>query len=145
MEWIFEDENRKNTQNTMSLEAVQKQQKLHICVTGSSQGIGLAATKHLVQEGHVVYHACHNEERAQAAVDAAGGGIPMVCNLADLNSIKSFAQRLGSTVPRLNVLCLNAGMAPSTKAINPKLTAQGNKECIGVNHLGHFLLANLLY
>jgi NAD(P)-dependent dehydrogenase (short-subunit alcohol dehydrogenase family) len=42
------------------------------------------------------------------------------------------------------VLCLNAGIAPSKKSTIPKLTKDGYEECIGVNHLGHFLLANLL-
>jgi NAD(P)-dependent dehydrogenase (short-subunit alcohol dehydrogenase family) len=41
-------------------------------------------------------------------------------------------------------LCLNAGVAPYAKATTPRLTKQGFEECIGVNHLGHFLLANLL-
>jgi len=35
-------------------------------------------------------------------------------------------------------------VAPSTKAKSPKVTVDGLEECIAVNHLGHFLLANLL-
>jgi NAD(P)-dependent dehydrogenase (short-subunit alcohol dehydrogenase family) len=129
----------------MSLQSIQDQQQpLHICITGSSQGIGLAAAKRLVENGHVVYHACRTKARAQAAVDAAGGGIPLVCNLADFHSIRSFAHELNTKAPRLDVLCLNAGMSPSVRP-TPRLTAQGYEECIGVNHLGNFLLANLLY
>lgn len=117
---------------------------LHVAITGSSQGIGLAAAKRLITQGHTVYHACRNKERASIAAEAAGGGVPMVCDLADLSSVRSFAAELITSAPNLDVLCLNAAVAPSTKATVPKRTVEGFEECIGVNHLGHFLLANLL-
>jgi light-dependent protochlorophyllide reductase len=116
---------------------------LNICITGSSQGIGLDAAKRLIaQGGHTIYHACRTAERAEVAVQESGGGIPLVCNLADFDSIRQCAKQI-SDKP-LDVLCLNAGMAPSTKATAPQLTKDGLEDCIGVNHLGHFLLANLL-
>ena len=68
----------------------------------------------------------------------------MVCDLASFSSIRAFASELQAKAPRLDVLCLNAGIAPSTKATAPKATADGFEECIGVNHLGHVLLATLL-
>lgn len=118
---------------------------LNICITGSSQGIGLDAAKRLVADGHTVYHACRNQDRADEAVKEAGGGIPLICDLADLTSVRSCASVfLQDEELPLDVLCLNAGMAPSTKAKEPQLTKDGFEECIGVNHLGHFLLANLL-
>lgn len=136
----------------MSLEQTrrrqQQQQPLHICITGTSQGIGLAAAKRLIAEGHVVYHACRSVERAQAAAAAAGGGVVIetaACDLADLNAVKQFAQALQVAAPRLDVLCLNAGMAPSSTRSKPALTAQGLEACIGINHVGHFLLLQLLY
>jgi len=45
---------------------------LTIAITGSSQGIGLDAAKRLIADGHTVFHACRNQERANAAVDGAG-------------------------------------------------------------------------
>jgi len=117
---------------------------LHIAITGSSQGIGLSAAKTLISEGHTVYHACRSEERAEVARAGAGGGVPMVCDLSDLDSVRKFAEDLRRSAPNLDVLCLNAAVAPSTKAETPKRTAQGFEEALGVNHLGHFLLANLL-
>ena len=153
----------------MSLASIKQQQgqqsftPLHVCITGSSQGIGLAAAQRLIQNGHVVYHACRNKERAHQAVKIAGGGIPMVCDLADFRSVRRFAQTLDRIAPKLDVLCLNAGIAPASSIapsssstslstttspppppVLPKLTQQGYEECVGVNHLGHFLLANLL-
>jgi len=122
---------------------------LHICITGSSSGIGLAAARTLVGRGHVVYHACRSLERAREAARRAGGGVPMKCDLSDLDSVREFAGAVldggGTGPPRLDVLCLNAGVAPFSGAKVPRLTRQGFEECIGVNHLGHFLLANLLY
>lgn len=117
---------------------------LSIAITGSSQGIGLEAAKRLIADGHTVFHACRNQERANVAVDGAGGGIPLVCDLEDFESVRNFAETLKQEAPKLDVLCLNAGVAPSTKATKPKLTKDGFEQCIGTNHLGHFLLANIL-
>jgi light-dependent protochlorophyllide reductase len=83
-------------------------------------------------------------ERAQVAVQGAGGGVPMLCDLADLSSVRNFAAELQEKAPKLDVLCLNAGMSPSTKATVAGRTKDGFEECVGTNHLGHFLLANLL-
>lgn len=132
----------------MSLRELERQQcPLHIVITGSSQGIGLAAAQSLLRQGHYVYHACRSKERAEEAVAAAGGGIALeACDLGDLDSIRRFAKDVEQRVPRIDVLCLNAGIAPSTRVkFPPRLTSQGFEAGIGVNHLGHFLLAQLLY
>jgi len=117
-------------------------QALHIAITGTSQGIGLDAAKRLIRDGHTVYHANRNSARSAEAAQAAGGGVPMVCDLASLASVRQFADELAGK--ELDVLCLNAGIAPSTKAEAPETTADGFESCIGTNHVGHFLLANLL-
>ena len=117
-------------------------QALHVAITGTSQGIGLDAAKRLIGDGHTVYHANRNSGRSAEAAQQAGGGIPMVCDLASLESVRAFADEL-ATKP-LDVLCLNAGIAPSTKAEAPDKTADGFEACVGTNHLGHFLLANLM-
>jgi light-dependent protochlorophyllide reductase len=83
-------------------------------------------------------------ERAEIAREGAGGGIPMVCDLADMKSIRTFADDCKAAAPTLDVLCLNAAVAPSTKAEVAKRTVDGFEEAIGVNHLGHSLLAALL-
>ena len=115
---------------------------LHIAITGTSQGIGLDAAKRLIRDGHTVYHANRNSARSAEAAEAAGGGVPMVCDLASLASVRQFADELSGK--ELDVLCLNAGIAPSTKAETAARTADGFEACVGTNHLGHFLLANLL-
>lgn len=117
---------------------------LKIAITGSSQGIGLEAAKLLLADGHEVIHACRSAERAAVAAAEAGGGAPMVCDLASLASVRAFASDLAAAAPDLDVLCLNAGVAPSTRSAAPEATADGFEACIGTNHLGHFLLASLL-
>jgi len=125
----------------MSMEAAKGKPLLKICITGSSSGIGLVAAKKLIADGHTVYHACRSLKRAQEAVKLAGGGIPIECNLASFDSVHKCAR----LIPTLDILCLNAGVAPSATAKKPKLTQDGIEECIGVNHFGHFLLSHLLF
>ena len=75
---------------------------LNIAITGTSQGIGLDAAKRLVAAGHNVYHLNRNGARSAEAAQQAGGGVPMVCDLASLASVRAFADEL-STKP-LDVL-----------------------------------------
>jgi len=117
---------------------------LNIAITGTNSGIGRSAAKQLLERGHTVYHACRTAEGAQRAVADAGGGEPMVCDLADLASVRAFADSLAQRAPELDVLCLNSGVSPSRKAAVAPRTKDGFEATIGINHLGHFLLANLM-
>lgn len=62
------------------------------------------------------------------------------CDLASLESIRNFVRRFKSEQKRLDVLINNAGVmrTPNWK------TKDGFEMQLGVNHLGHFLLTNLL-
>lgn len=117
---------------------------LQIAITGTNSGIGQSAAKLLIEQGHTVYHACRTAEGAAQAVIRAGGGVPMVCDLSDLASIRSFSEQLSELAPSLDVLCLNAGVSPSRKALVPARTKDGYEATIGINHIGHFCLAQLL-
>jgi len=117
---------------------------LTIAITGTSQGIGLDAATRLISQGHTVIHACRSTERAAVAAQKSCGGVPMECDLASFKSIRTFASRVREEFGSLDVLCCNAGIAPSTRALAPELSSDGFEECLAVNHLGHFLLTNLL-
>jgi NAD(P)-dependent dehydrogenase (short-subunit alcohol dehydrogenase family) len=119
---------------------------LNIAITGTSQGIGLSAARSLIADGHRVFHGCRSEQRAALARDEANGGEALVCDLADTASVRKFAKEVAAACgdEGLDVLCLNAGIAPSTKAEAAGRTVQGFEECVGTNHLGHFLLAHEL-
>lgn len=62
------------------------------------------------------------------------------CDLASLQSIRDFVKVFKSEQKRLDVLINNAGVmnTPNSK------TKDGFEMQLGVNHMGHFLLTNLL-
>jgi protochlorophyllide reductase len=68
---------------------------------------------------------------------------PHECELASLASIRTFVIKWKASNQSIDVLCLNAG-AQFVGLKEPKRTEEGFELTVGVNHLGHFLLANLL-
>jgi len=135
----------------------------HIVITGANSGVGLAGAKLLTAAGHRVTLACRTQAKADAAAEkcrayAASpsdkffkgrreGGIAVgaECDLASMASIRAFAKSIQQKdAPPINTLVLNAGLAHGQGDATIYRTADGFEETIGVNHLGHFLLANLL-
>ncbi|XP_056612944.1 dehydrogenase/reductase SDR family member 13b.1 [Triplophysa dalaica] len=121
--------------------------KLHgktVIVTGSNTGIGKATAVELAMRGARVILACRNQvlgEAAVAVVKRESGSknvVFMKLDLASLKSVRSFAQTFLKTEERLDILINNAGVyAQGT-------TEDGLGLMFGVNHIGHFLLTNLL-
>jgi NAD(P)-dependent dehydrogenase (short-subunit alcohol dehydrogenase family) len=126
-------------------------------ITGGNTGLGFACARALLtsKEGlpwHLVL-ASRNEERASAAVTlltevagTSGRVEAMSLDLASLESIRSFAIELtdrvntGALPPQQGLVC-NAGVQSGTTR---SVTADGFESTFGVNHLGHFLLVDLL-
>lgn len=128
-----------------------------ILITGGNSGIGYEAARKLVAEGHSVTLACRTQARADAAASAvnseaaasgrasAGSARGIECDLASLASVRQCAAAfLALKAAPIDVLVLNAAVAPGTQQTSPKRTSDGFEETIGVNHLGHFLLTALL-
>ncbi|KAG5176667.1 hypothetical protein JKP88DRAFT_334930 [Tribonema minus] len=115
--------------------------KKTIVITGASSGIGLDAATKLAAAGHDVYVACRTEDKAATAAFTSKATGAYACDLSSLDSIRTFVKLWGDRP--IDVLCLNAGMAPATKG-EAQYTKEGFEVAIGTNHLGHFLLANLL-
>lgn len=65
----------------------------------------------------------------------------MHLDLNDLNSVKSFAKEFNSKHQKLDILLNNAGIMSLPKR---EETVQGFEKQTGVNHVGHFLLTDLL-
>ncbi|GIJ67863.1 SDR family NAD(P)-dependent oxidoreductase [Virgisporangium ochraceum] len=111
-------------------------------VTGASNGLGLATTRALVGRGAHVVMAVRDEARGRAAAADLPADRTEVrrLDLADLDSVRSFADRFRADHGHLDVLVNNAGvMAPPRT-----LSAQGHELQFAVNHLGHFALTGLL-
>uniref|UniRef100_A0AAQ5ZHH1 Dehydrogenase/reductase (SDR family) member 13a, duplicate 3 n=1 Tax=Amphiprion ocellaris TaxID=80972 RepID=A0AAQ5ZHH1_AMPOC len=125
------------------LSSVKLQGKTAI-VTGSNTGIGKATALDLAKRGARVILACRSKERAEAAafdIRRESGNSQVVfmqLDLASLKSVRSFAKTFLKTEPRLDILINNAGV------MGPGRTEEGFSMAFGVNHLGHFLLTNLL-
>lgn len=101
-----------------------------IVVTGSNSGIGFEACKRLAAQGHTLVLACRTIEKAQRAAEriqettaVTGTLIPAECDLADMKSIRSFADTL--KISKINTLCLNAGLSRNTAATDCARTIDG--------------------
>jgi hypothetical protein len=100
-----------------------------ILITGSNSGIGFEAAKILAERGHTLILACRTLDKAKDAIqriDAtanSGTLIPAECNLASLESIKSFVKDL--KVDKLDVVCLNAGLCLNVDDKQIQRTAEG--------------------
>jgi NAD(P)-dependent dehydrogenase (short-subunit alcohol dehydrogenase family) len=110
---------------------------MRIIVTGGSSGVGKATAAALAAAGHSVVIACRTISKAeQAAADMAGDVEVRHLDLADLASVRRFAD----SVESVDVLVNNAGVMglPLTR------TADGFEVHMGTNYLGHFALTCLL-
>ncbi|WP_367322169.1 oxidoreductase [Streptomyces sp. HUAS ZL42] len=107
-------------------------------VTGANSGIGFRAAEALAGAGAHVVFAVRDLERGRAAAARVDGSTEVRrLDLADLSSVREFAQ--GWEGP-LSLLINNAGvmMLPRQR------TRDGFEMQFGTNHLGHFALTNLL-
>ena len=93
---------------------------------------------------------CRSEEKAKAAInsisdDAVGGGngtlIFEECDLSSMESVRKCAERLLNTLDKIDILVNNAGILWDR---GRKVTEDGFELTFATNHLGHFLLTDLL-
>ena len=114
-------------------------------VTGGNTGIGRATALGLAPRGGRVYIACRSVAKGEAAAasirDSTGNSSVSVLalDLADLDSVRACAAGFLARGEPLHVLVNNAGLGGARG-----VTKQGFELMFGVNHLGHFLLTNLL-
>ncbi len=117
-----------------------------VVITGGNSGIGKAAATALASAGARVVITARNGRRGAVARDdiaAASGSDAVelsVFDLADLSSVRAGAADLLERCPRIDVLLNNAGLILSERA----LSADGYEATFATNHLGPFLLTELL-
>jgi NAD(P)-dependent dehydrogenase (short-subunit alcohol dehydrogenase family) len=113
-----------------------------ICVTGASDGIGLATARMLLDQGHRVLLHARSEERGRPVVEALSGDAVLVTgDLAALAEVRSLAEQVAEHGP-LDVLVHNAGVW--VRGNTPRVSADGFEMTFAVNVLAPHLLTTLL-
>ncbi|XP_016189506.1 short-chain dehydrogenase TIC 32, chloroplastic isoform X4 [Arachis ipaensis] len=115
-------------------------------VTGATSGLGLETTRVLALRGVHVVMAVRNVESGTKVKETILKEIPsakidvMELDLCSMASVRKFASDYISSERPLNILINNAGVMAT-----PFQLSQDNIEMqFATNHLGHFLLTNLL-
>jgi protochlorophyllide reductase len=118
-----------------------------VIITGASSGVGLHAARSLVNRGWHVVMACRDTDKARAAASSLGLPASRVTHLqvdlGDLDSVRRFVDAFHATGLPLDALVCNAAVyKPRLK--QPERSPQGYELSMATNHLGHFLLIQLL-
>lgn len=117
-----------------------------ILITGGSSGLGAESARALASKGAEVIITARNMDKVKSVIESIQSltGNQQVyaeyLELGSFDSIKAFAESFEKRYRSLDILINNAGImaCPSGK------TVDGYELQFGTNHLGHFLLTNLL-
>ena len=112
-------------------------------VTGANSGTGLATSEQLIRQGAHVVGACRRVNAGEEAFAGfsrlSGTAEIMKLDLASLESVRQFADAFLARHERLDALVNNAGLVTSEGR-----SEDGYEIQFATNHLGHFLLTELL-
>lgn len=117
-----------------------------VIITGANSGIGRETARALATKGATIVMACRDDGRAAEALEdivtTSGSRCVevMLLDLASFASVHRFVKDFQHKYDRVDVLLNNAGLFPFKK----QTTEDGFEMQFGVNHLGHFLLTQLL-
>lgn len=107
-------------------------------VTGGYSGIGLETVRALAGKGAMVIVPVRDEAKAAENLSGVEGDIDSATiDLSDIASVRSFAAQMIDALDQLDLLINNAGvMACPLDRVGPGWESQ-----FGINHMGHFALA----
>jgi NAD(P)-dependent dehydrogenase (short-subunit alcohol dehydrogenase family) len=114
-------------------------------ITGANTGIGKETARALAGRGARVYLACRSQESGRRTIEEISAQTGnrelelLSLDLGDLSSVRRCAQAFLATGEPLHVLINNAGVAGARG-----MTESGFERMFGTNHVGPFLLTNLL-
>jgi NAD(P)-dependent dehydrogenase (short-subunit alcohol dehydrogenase family) len=115
-------------------------------VTGGNSGIGFITVQQLAKQGAKVILACRKITEGEKAKSLILASVPeaqidiMSLDLNDLDSVRTFAKEFCANHAELHGLVNNAGVMFTPRG----KTKNGFETQLGINHLGHFLLTELL-
>ena len=126
---------------------MEARQNLTAIITGASSGVGLYAAKSLTQKGWHVVMACRDLTKASHVAQEVGmpqGSYTLMqIDLASLESVRQFVKTFRESGKSLDALVCNAAIyMPLIK--EPLRSPEGYELSVATNHLGHFLLCNLM-
>ena len=116
-----------------------------VLVTGGNSGIGKATAEELARRGAQVMITARDATKGQAAAADIHRSTGVEVEIGDLDlsrleSVREFADTYVDEHDRLDILINNAGAMAGARQETP----DGFEWTFGVNHLGPFLLTNLL-
>ena len=118
-----------------------------IClITGATSGIGAAAAQQLASLGATVVMVGRNERKCVLQIETMRRSVPkarldfLVADLSSQQQIRRLAGQFAARYPRLDVLVNNAGAIFGKRGVS----VDGLEMTFALNHLGYFLLTNLL-
>jgi NAD(P)-dependent dehydrogenase (short-subunit alcohol dehydrogenase family) len=120
-----------------------------IIITGANSGIGKAAAIQLAKTGATIIMACRSKERGikavnEVIVESKSQKVETICvDLSSHESIRQFVEEFKKSHDRLDVLIPNAADFDQTR-LKPILTSDGIETIFATNHIGVFLMTNLL-
>lgn len=110
-----------------------------VVITGATDGMGAAAARRLVRDGHRVVLVGRVEEKTRNLGRDLGAD-HLTADFARLNDVRRLADELLARYPHINVLANNAGGILGRRAE----TVDGFEQTFQVNFLASVLLTNLL-
>jgi NAD(P)-dependent dehydrogenase (short-subunit alcohol dehydrogenase family) len=120
--------------------------QLTVCITGSTDGIGLAAAMRFAAAGHrVIVHgrSASRIKEASAEIARVTGAEPLgalEADFTDLDAVYSMGRELVQRFPGLDLLVNNAAVYMPTRTLTP----EGYETTFCVNYLAPVLLTSLL-
>jgi protochlorophyllide reductase len=118
-----------------------------VIITGTSSGVGLQAARALAERGWKVIGANRDTQKADRAAKELGISPTnyevMKLDLGSLESVRNFVQVFHATGQCLDALVCNAAVY-LPRLEQPQYSPDGYEISVATNHLGHFLLCNLL-
>jgi NAD(P)-dependent dehydrogenase (short-subunit alcohol dehydrogenase family) len=117
-----------------------------VLITGATSGIGLEASAKLAGMGAELVLVGRDRTRGEAAVAAVkrrsgSSAVTLICcDFTSLTQIRALAADVVTSRPKLHILVNNAGSVSARRAV----TEDGIERTFAVNHLGPFLLTNLV-